>query len=78
MTLPPMAREAGVLVPEHREHQDLARRHAARALQRERCQVGPNDASWPMRSAGWEYSDEGLKLAQLLSQLGVFLTFRFG
>jgi hypothetical protein len=38
---------------------------------------------WPKRSQLahaflWEYSDERLKLAQLLGQLGVFLTWSLG
>jgi hypothetical protein len=39
-----------------------------------RCKVGPNDASWPMHPRLWEYSDKRLKLAQLLSRLGIFPT----
>jgi hypothetical protein len=36
------------------------------------------NASWPIHSRGklWEYSYKRLKLAQLLGQRGVFLTFR--
>jgi hypothetical protein len=43
---------------------------------RERCQVGPKDASRPMHSRReyYEYSCKRLKLAQVLGQLGVFLT----
>ena len=46
---------------------------------RERCQVtqvGPKDASRPMysRREYYEYSCKRLKLAQVLGQLGVFLT----
>jgi hypothetical protein len=43
---------------------------------RERCQVGPKYASRPMHSRReyYEYSCKRLKLAQVLGQLGVFLT----
>ena len=40
-------------------------------LERESCQAGPKDASWP--AFLWEYSYKRLKLGQLLGQLGVFL-----
>jgi hypothetical protein len=42
--------------------------------ERARCAVGPEDARWPMHSRGG-YSYKRLRLAQLLGQLGVFLTW---
>jgi hypothetical protein len=56
-----------------------ARSHSrlnAQCNTRERCQVGPKDASRPMHSRReyYKYSCKRLKLAQVLGQLGVFLT----
>ena len=45
------------------------------ALERERCEVSPKDTSWPMHAFLWKYSYKRLKLAQLLGQLGVCLTW---
>jgi hypothetical protein len=39
-----------------------------------RCRSGPKDASWPMHSGG-KHRYKGLKLAQLLGQFGVLLTW---
>ena len=56
-----------------------ARSHSrlnAQCNTRERCQVGPKDASRPMHSRReyYKYSCKRLKLAQVLGQLRVFLT----
>jgi hypothetical protein len=40
-------------------------------LKRERCQAQRRELA---RAFLWEYSYKGLKLAQLMGQLGVFLT----
>ena len=61
----------------------LPRRHrlahpvhlAAGGRTRESCQIGPKDASWPAHSYG-NTAIKRLKFAQLLGQLGVFLTAR--
>ena len=55
---------------------EVARAAARRALKREKGLV----LGWPKRSkfahaVRWEYCYERLKLAQLLGQLGVFLTW---
>jgi hypothetical protein len=47
---------------------------AAPPLERDRRQVGPKDASWPMHSCGNTACYARLELAQPLGQLGVFLT----
>jgi hypothetical protein len=75
MTLPPMARRAvaGARVEDVRADNEVERPMLGQELERERSQVGPKDASWPMHSCG-NTAKKGLKLAQLLGQLGAFLT----
>ena len=51
-----------------------AERRRVHPLERERYQVGAKDASWLMHSCG-STAVNGLKLGQLLGQLGVFLTW---